>query len=87
MRKLLDEYRMFSSQPRPMRMLLLTNIVYAFALPIIELFIGAYIIRTSNDVSLVMVYQLAQVPAYRLPSSLTVICSDASQSRVCMPWV
>ena len=41
-------------------MLLLTNMVYAFALPIIELFIGAYIIRKSNDVSLVMVYQLAQ---------------------------
>lgn len=37
MRKLLDEYRMFGSQPRPMRMLLLTNMVYAFALPIIEL--------------------------------------------------
>jgi YQGE family putative transporter len=60
MRKLLHEYRMLGSQPRPMRMLLLTNMVYAFALPIIELFIGAYIIRKSNDVSLVMVYQLAQ---------------------------
>lgn len=43
-----------------MRMLLLTNMAYAFAIPVIELFIGAYIIRKSNDVSLVMVYQLAQ---------------------------
>lgn len=43
-----------------MRMLLLTNLVYAFAIPVIELFLGAYIIRKSNDVSLVMVYQLAQ---------------------------
>ncbi|RCH55290.1 MFS transporter [Mucilaginibacter hurinus] len=60
MRKLLNEYKVFSSQPRPMRMLLLTNMVYAFALPVIELFLGAYIIRKSNDVSLVMVYQLAQ---------------------------
>jgi YQGE family putative transporter len=54
------EYDFFCSQSRQMRMLLLTNMVYAFAIPIIELFIGAYIIRKSNDVSLVMVYQLAQ---------------------------
>lgn len=55
-----EEYNFFCSQPRQMRMLLLTNMVYAFAIPVIELFIGAYIIRKSNDVSLVMVYQLAQ---------------------------
>jgi YQGE family putative transporter len=55
-----QEYIFFCSQLRPMRMLLLTNMVYAFAIPVIELFIGAYIIRKSNDVSLVMVYQLAQ---------------------------
>jgi YQGE family putative transporter len=54
------EYRFFKEQPRPMRMLLLTNMVYAFVIPVIELFLGAYIIRTSNDVSLVIVYQLAQ---------------------------
>jgi MFS transporter, YQGE family, putative transporter len=55
-----NEYRFFCNQPRAMRMLLLTNMVYAFTIPVIELFIGAYIIRKSNDVSLVMVYQLAQ---------------------------
>jgi YQGE family putative transporter len=54
------EYQFFCSQPRPMRMLLLTNMAYAFAIPVIELFIGAYIIRKSADVSLVMVYQLAR---------------------------
>lgn len=43
-----------------MRILLLTNIVYALVIPVIELFLGAYIIRKSNDVSLVIVYQLAQ---------------------------
>jgi len=43
-----------------MRMLLLTNLAYAFVLPVIELFVGAYIIRSSRDFSLVMVYQLAQ---------------------------
>ncbi len=60
MGKIKKEYQFFNQQPRPMRMLLLTNLVYALALPVIELFIGAYIIRKSNDVSLVMVYQLAQ---------------------------
>ncbi|TSD62893.1 MFS transporter [Inquilinus sp. KBS0705] len=55
-----EEYQFFCGQPRPMRMLLLTNMAYAFAIPVIELFIGAYIIRKSDDVSLVMVYQLAQ---------------------------
>jgi YQGE family putative transporter len=55
-----DEYRFFCAQNREMRMLLLTNMAYAFAIPVIELFISAYIIRKSNDVSLVMVYQLAQ---------------------------
>lgn len=60
MSKLKEEYRFFCTQPREMRMILLTNMVYAFAIPVIELFLGAYIIRKSNDVSLVMVYQLAQ---------------------------
>lgn len=60
MRAIRQEYNFFCAQPRAMRMLLLTNMVYAFALPVIELFLSAYIIRKSNDVSLVMVYQLAQ---------------------------
>ncbi|MDB5131238.1 MAG: transporter [Mucilaginibacter sp.] len=60
MKPLQQEYQFFCSQPRPMRMLLLTNMVYALVIPVIELFLGAYIIRKSNDVSLVMVYQLAQ---------------------------
>jgi YQGE family putative transporter len=54
------ELQFFNNQPRHMRMLLLTNMVYAFVIPVIELFLGAYIIRKSNDVSLVMVYQVAQ---------------------------
>lgn len=60
MSKLSKEYSFFCSQPRQMRVLLLTNIVYALVIPVIELFLGAYIIRKSNDVSLVIVYQLAQ---------------------------
>ena len=43
-----------------MRALLKTNLTYGLVLPMIELFIGAYIIRNSSDLSLVMVFQLAQ---------------------------
>ncbi|GAA4084531.1 MFS transporter [Mucilaginibacter panaciglaebae] len=60
MSKVRDEYHFFCEQPRQMRVLLLTNLVYALVIPVIELFLGAYIIRKSNDISLVMVYQLAQ---------------------------
>jgi YQGE family putative transporter len=60
MSKLADEYQFFKRQPRQMRVLLQTNMVYALVLPVIELFLSAYIIRSSRDFSLVMVYQLAQ---------------------------
>jgi YQGE family putative transporter len=43
-----------------MRALLATNFTYALVLPVIELFIGAYIIRHSKDLALIMVFQLAQ---------------------------
>lgn len=43
-----------------MQTLLKTNLVYALVLPVIELFVGAYIIRNAGDFSLVMIYQLAQ---------------------------
>ncbi len=36
MKKLLHEYRHFLSYPRDMRILLLTNLIYAFVLPVIE---------------------------------------------------
>jgi len=49
----------FKSHPLPMRVLLLTNLIYALVLPIIELFIGAYIMRNSSDISLVVIFQLA----------------------------
>ena len=58
--RLKAEYAFFKAQPEQMRMLLLANMVYAFVLPVIELFIGAYIIRNSQDFSLVMIYQLSQ---------------------------
>ena len=40
-------------------MLLLTNLIYGLVQPIIELFVGAYIMRNSEDLSLVVLFQLA----------------------------
>lgn len=57
-KKLGDEYRYFISMPRPMRILLITNMIYAFVLPVIDLFVAAYIMRGSNDPKLVIFYQL-----------------------------
>jgi YQGE family putative transporter len=59
MNKLSHEYRHFLSYPRDMRILLLTNLIYAFVLPVIDVFVGAYVMRNSQDVSMVVMYQLA----------------------------
>jgi YQGE family putative transporter len=52
------EYAHFKSFPRNMQILLLTNLIYALVLPIIELFVGAYILRQSDNTSYVVSYQL-----------------------------
>ncbi len=59
MQKFLHEYRHFLSYPREMRILLLTNLIYAFVLPVIDVFVGAYVMRNSQDVKMVVLYQLA----------------------------
>lgn len=56
--KLRREYNFFLSMPRDMRTLLITNIIYALVLPVIDLFVGAYIMRSSNEPRLVAIYQL-----------------------------
>jgi YQGE family putative transporter len=56
--KLRKEYDFFLSMPRDMRTLLITNIIYALVLPVIDLFVGAYIMRSSNEPRLVAIYQL-----------------------------
>jgi YQGE family putative transporter len=53
-----NEYRFFLGMPREMRVLLVTNMIYAFVLPVIEIFVGAYIMRSSNDPTIVALYQL-----------------------------
>jgi MFS transporter, YQGE family, putative transporter len=57
--KNISEIAYFRSHPLGMRTLLLTNLLYGLVMPIIELFIGAYIMRNSSDISLVVVFQLA----------------------------
>src|SRR5258706_3509878 len=52
------EYAVFLNLPRPTRVLLIMNMIYAFVLPVIEIFVGAYIMRSSNDPAIVAVYQL-----------------------------
>ncbi len=59
LQKLTKEIQFFQSHPLGMKVLLLTNLIYALVMPIVELFIGAYIMRNSSDISLVVIFQLA----------------------------
>jgi YQGE family putative transporter len=56
--KLFGEFKFFMSMPRLMRLVLITNMIYAFVLPIIDIFVGAYIMRSADNPSMVAVYQL-----------------------------
>jgi YQGE family putative transporter len=56
--KLTGELRFFQSQPLNIRTLLITNMLYALILPIIEIFVGAYIMRNTGNSSYVVIYQL-----------------------------
>ena len=56
--KLAGEVKVFNTYPRDMRTLLITNMIYAFVLPVIDIFAGAYIMRNSSDPSMVAFYQL-----------------------------
>jgi len=59
MKKILREYRHFLSYPHNMRVLLLTNLIYALVLPVIDIFVASYVMRNSHDVKMVVIYQLA----------------------------
>ena len=54
----MNEIRLFMSQPRNTRILLLTTLLYSFVLPVIDIFVAAYIMRNSSDVGRVVAYQL-----------------------------
>ncbi len=53
------EYGVFRSCPENMRVLLVANMVFALAMPVIDIFVAAYVMRNSRDVSMVMGLQLA----------------------------
>lgn len=48
MNKLKKEYLFFKQQEPNMRTLLVTNMLYALVLPIVEIFVGAYIMRNTS---------------------------------------
>ena len=56
--KLKQEVRHFNAQPHNFRILTLTNLVYALVLPVIDIFVAAYVMRNSNDPTKVVIYQL-----------------------------
>ncbi|RYY61738.1 MAG: MFS transporter [Chitinophagaceae bacterium] len=56
--KLKQEVIHFRNQPHNFRILVLTNLVYAFVLPVIDIFVAAYVMRSSNDPNKVVIYQL-----------------------------
>lgn len=57
--RLLTEIQFFCSKEHNMKVLLLTNMIYAFVLPVVEIFAGAYVMRTTNAPAMVAYYQLA----------------------------
>ncbi len=59
MNRLRREIEVFLSCSRSMRVLLVSNMIYALVLPVIEIFVAAYVMRNSHDVSTVVTYQLA----------------------------
>jgi len=56
--KLTGEFAFFKTQPKNIRTILITNMLYALILPIIEIFVGAYIMRNTGNSSFVAIYQL-----------------------------
>ncbi len=57
--KLTSEFRFFMSMPHNMRVLLITNMLYALVLPVVEIFMAAYIMRSFDDTSFVAIFQLS----------------------------
>ncbi|NDV84553.1 MFS transporter [Bacteroides sp. 51] len=58
MNKLKKEYLFFKGQELNMQTLLKTNMIYALVLPVVEIFVGAYIMRNTSDPISVAFYQL-----------------------------
>lgn len=59
MSRLSKEIDVFLSCSRSMRVLMVSNMIYALVLPVIEIFVAAYVMRNSHAVARVVTYQLA----------------------------
>ncbi|MFC6877219.1 MFS transporter [Flavobacterium myungsuense] len=59
LKKIRNEISHFKGQSHNFQILILTNMVYALVLPVIDIFVAAYIMRNSSDTSKVVIYQLA----------------------------
>jgi len=57
--RLTKEYRVFRACPHALRVLIVANMIFAFIMPVIDVFTAAYVMRQSNDVIQVVLYQLA----------------------------
>src|SRR5580658_104265 len=58
MKRLRREWEVFFSCPAEMRVLMIANMIYALLLPVIEIFVAAYVFRNSRAVGRVFTYQL-----------------------------
>ena len=56
--KLKAELSHFKSQSHNFKVLTLTNLIYSIVLPVIDIFVAAYVMRSSNDPVKVVIYQL-----------------------------
>jgi len=59
MNRLRREFEVFLSCSRSMQILMVSNMIYALVLPVIEIFIAAYVMRNSHAVAKVVTYQLS----------------------------
>ena len=56
--KLKTEYLFFKQQEPNMRIILIVSMLYAMVLPVVEIFVSAYVMRSTNDPSSVIYLQL-----------------------------
>lgn len=56
--KLKAELNHFKAQDYNFKVLTLTNLIYSIVLPVIDIFVAAYVMRSSNDPVKVVIYQL-----------------------------
>jgi len=56
--KIKTEISHFKNQSHNFKVLTLTNLIYSIVLPVIDIFVAAYVMRSSNDPVKVVIYQL-----------------------------